>query len=115
MQDERERRIKARAFELWQQEGSLDGRTLGHWLQPEREVQEEEGQGSEEDSTSLDEASRRGETRRQGSTPHIGEADFKSGEDLWGRKRLLPEWSTITGAYLLKWLPGPDSNRRPVD
>ena len=42
MQDERERRIKARAFELWQQEGSLDGRTLGHWLQAEQEVQEED-------------------------------------------------------------------------
>ncbi|MGJ7040438.1 DUF2934 domain-containing protein [Shinella sp. BE166] len=42
MQDERDRRIKARAFELWQREGSLDGRTLGHWLQAEREIQEEE-------------------------------------------------------------------------
>lgn len=42
MNDERERRIKARAFELWQQEGSPDGRTLGHWLQAEREIQEEE-------------------------------------------------------------------------
>ncbi|MCJ8024445.1 DUF2934 domain-containing protein [Shinella yambaruensis] len=42
MDDERERRIKARAFELWQREGSLDGRSLGHWLQAEREIQEEE-------------------------------------------------------------------------
>lgn len=42
MQDERERRIKARAFELWQREGSLDGRSLGHWLQAEREIQEED-------------------------------------------------------------------------
>ncbi|WP_439628205.1 DUF2934 domain-containing protein [Shinella sp.] len=42
MSDDREERIKARAFELWQQEGSLDGRTLGHWLQAEREIQEEQ-------------------------------------------------------------------------
>lgn len=42
MQDERERRIRARAFELWQREGSLDGHSLGHWLQAEREIQEEE-------------------------------------------------------------------------
>jgi hypothetical protein len=42
--DERDRRIKARAFELWQQEGSLDGRTLGHWLQAEKEIEDEEGQ-----------------------------------------------------------------------
>ncbi|WP_439605013.1 DUF2934 domain-containing protein [Shinella sp.] len=38
MQDERERRIKERAFELWQREGSLDGRSLAHWLQAEREI-----------------------------------------------------------------------------
>lgn len=31
-----------RAFELWQREGSLDGRSLGHWLQAEREIQEED-------------------------------------------------------------------------
>ncbi|GLR49208.1 DUF2934 domain-containing protein [Shinella yambaruensis] len=42
MDHKRERRIKARAFELWQREGSLDGRSLGHWLQAEREIQEEE-------------------------------------------------------------------------
>ncbi|MFB9794865.1 DUF2934 domain-containing protein [Shinella granuli] len=42
MDDQRERRIKERAFELWQREGSLDGRSLGHWLQAEREVQEED-------------------------------------------------------------------------
>lgn len=42
MADVRERRIKARAFELWQREGSLDGRSLGHWLQAEREIQEED-------------------------------------------------------------------------
>lgn len=54
MQDERERRIKASAFELWQREGSLDGRSLGYWLQAEREVEEEEGQGAEPDEAILD-------------------------------------------------------------
>ncbi|CAK7256361.1 MULTISPECIES: DUF2934 domain-containing protein [unclassified Shinella] len=42
MDDEREGRIKARAFELWQREGSLDGTSLGHWIQAEREIQEED-------------------------------------------------------------------------
>lgn len=41
MNDPRERRITARAFDLWQAEGSLDGRSLSHWLQAEKEVDEE--------------------------------------------------------------------------
>nr|WP_314094195.1 DUF2934 domain-containing protein [uncultured Shinella sp.] len=41
MNDDREQRIKDRAFELWQREGSLDGRSLGYWLQAEREIEEE--------------------------------------------------------------------------
>ncbi|WP_421579402.1 DUF2934 domain-containing protein [Shinella sp. M31] len=42
MTDDRDQRIKDRAFELWQREGSLDGRSLGHWLQAEREIEEED-------------------------------------------------------------------------
>ncbi|WP_421593077.1 DUF2934 domain-containing protein [Shinella sp. M27] len=41
MTDPRERRITARAFDLWQAEGALDGRSLSHWLQAEKEVDEE--------------------------------------------------------------------------
>ncbi|MGQ3294634.1 MAG: DUF2934 domain-containing protein, partial [Shinella sp.] len=50
MIDERERRIKQRAFELWQREGSLDGRSLGHWLQAEREIEEEADEVVAEDA-----------------------------------------------------------------
>ncbi|WP_421579763.1 DUF2934 domain-containing protein [Shinella sp. M31] len=56
MNDDRERRIKDRAFELWQREGSLDGRSLGHWLQAEREIEEEmtaESQKDEVESVAL--------------------------------------------------------------
>lgn len=54
MDDERERRIKTRAFELWQREGSLDGRSLGHWLQAEREIQEEdEAEAASRDAVGL--------------------------------------------------------------
>ncbi|UNK36615.1 DUF2934 domain-containing protein [Shinella sp. H4-D48] len=53
MIDERERRIKARAFELWQKEGSLDGRSLGHWLQAEREIDEEADESVAEDKTEV--------------------------------------------------------------
>ena len=41
MTDDREDRIRERAFELWQQEGSLNGRSLSHWLQAEKEVDDE--------------------------------------------------------------------------
>lgn len=41
MKDPRERRITARAFELWQDEGCLDGRSLGHWLKAEKEIDDE--------------------------------------------------------------------------
>lgn len=51
MADERQRRIKARAFELWQHEGSLEGRTLSHWLQGEREIDEEADEQMAEDRT----------------------------------------------------------------
>lgn len=53
MIDERERRIKARAFELWQKEGSLDGRSLGHWLQAEREIDDEADEAVAEDKTEV--------------------------------------------------------------
>jgi hypothetical protein len=41
MTDDREDRIRERAFELWQKEGSLDGRSLSYWLQAEKEVDDE--------------------------------------------------------------------------
>lgn len=42
MNDERDRRITARAFELWQQSGAIDGQALAHWLQAEQEIKEAE-------------------------------------------------------------------------
>ncbi|AOF94393.1 DUF2934 domain-containing protein [Sinorhizobium sp. RAC02] len=51
MTDERERRITARAFELWQREGCLDGRSLAHWLQAEKEVDDEVDELVAEDRT----------------------------------------------------------------
>ncbi|MCJ8056918.1 DUF2934 domain-containing protein [Shinella curvata] len=41
MHDPRERRITARAFELWQNESCLDGRSLGHWLEAEKQIDDE--------------------------------------------------------------------------
>jgi hypothetical protein len=53
MTDERERRITARAFELWQREGCLEGRSLSHWLQAEKEVDEEADETVAEDRTEV--------------------------------------------------------------
>jgi len=53
MDDERDRRIKARAFELWQKEGSLDGRSLSHWLQAEKEIDDEADESVAEDPVIL--------------------------------------------------------------
>jgi len=53
MIDERERRIKAKAFELWQKDGSLDGRSLSHWLQAEKEIDDEADESVAEDPVVL--------------------------------------------------------------
>jgi len=38
MTDDREDRIRKRAYELWQQEGAPEGKPDDHWLQAEREI-----------------------------------------------------------------------------
>ena len=38
MAQDREDRIRKRAYQLWQQEGSPQGRPDDHWLQAEREI-----------------------------------------------------------------------------
>jgi hypothetical protein len=51
MPDEREERIRQRALELWQREGSLDGSSLSHWLQAEKEIDQEADESVAEDRT----------------------------------------------------------------
>lgn len=38
MSNEREDRIRNRAYELWQQQGAPEGRPDDHWYQAEREI-----------------------------------------------------------------------------
>jgi hypothetical protein len=38
MADNLEHKIRERAYQLWVQEGRLDGRDLEHWLEAERSV-----------------------------------------------------------------------------
>jgi len=47
MGDDREERIKARAYEIWQREGSPEGRENDHWKEAEQELDAENtGAGS---------------------------------------------------------------------
>ena len=53
MSDEREARIRLRAYEIWQDRGRPDGRTVEHWLEAERQLSgEEDSRSLEEDSDS---------------------------------------------------------------
>ena len=36
--DDREDKIRARAYAIWQQEGCPEGRSLDHWLKAESEI-----------------------------------------------------------------------------
>jgi hypothetical protein len=47
MGDDREERIRARAYEIWQREGSPKGHENDHWLEAEQELDAENtGAGS---------------------------------------------------------------------
>ncbi|MGQ3295251.1 MAG: DUF2934 domain-containing protein, partial [Shinella sp.] len=43
MTNDREEKIRARAYEIWQREGSEDGVALDHWIQAQEEVDAEPG------------------------------------------------------------------------
>jgi hypothetical protein len=43
MSEDKIRRIRDRAYELWEREGRVYGRDVEHWLKAERRLAEEEG------------------------------------------------------------------------
>jgi hypothetical protein len=43
MDQDREERIRARAYEIWEREGRQEGSHLAHWEQAENELRVEEG------------------------------------------------------------------------
>jgi hypothetical protein len=42
MSEDKIRRIRHRAYELWEREGRVHGRDVEHWLEAERQLAEEE-------------------------------------------------------------------------
>lgn len=53
MTDDREDRIRKRAYELWQKEGSPEGRPDDHWLQAEHEIDHGDGEIEGDDEPNL--------------------------------------------------------------
>ena len=53
MAQDREDRIRKRAHQLWQQEGSPEGRPDDHWLQAEREIDHGNGEIEGDDQPNL--------------------------------------------------------------
>ncbi|MXO02267.1 DUF2934 domain-containing protein [Shinella zoogloeoides] len=53
MAQDREDRIRKRAYQLWQQEGSPQGRPDDHWLQAEREIDHGNGEIEGDDQPNL--------------------------------------------------------------
>ncbi|MBN9055043.1 MAG: DUF2934 domain-containing protein [Rhizobiales bacterium] len=53
MNDDREDRIRRRAYELWQQEGSPEGKPDDHWLQAEHEIDHGDGEIEGDDEPNL--------------------------------------------------------------
>jgi hypothetical protein len=53
MTDEREDRIRNRAYELWQQAGAPDGKPDDHWYEAEREIDRGNGEIEGDDQPNL--------------------------------------------------------------
>lgn len=72
MDQDREQRIRARAYEIWEREGQQGGSHLAHWEQAEKELQDEEAgeqqQGGESAGTPTGSGSG---AQSSGSTPSV--------------------------------------------
>ena len=50
--DDQSERIRKRAHEIWQEEGSPEGREYSHWLRARAEIQAEDGERSKRPESS---------------------------------------------------------------
>ncbi|PTM95267.1 hypothetical protein C7449_104343 [Mycoplana dimorpha] len=77
MEDDREDRIRKRAYELWERAGKPEGRHDQHWFQAAREIDQGEGEIEGDDLPSL-EAVR--EAVRQHSDAYIVKTDLEDAD-----------------------------------
>jgi hypothetical protein len=102
MDQDREARIRARAYEIWEREGQQEGSHLAHWEQAEKELRDEEAgegqQGGESAATAMvpDSGSAR---QPSGSTPSIeaegGEQPADTGGGSTAGAPAKPRRSTV--------------------
>ena len=85
MDIDREARIQARAYELWQQDGSPADRPLGHWLQAEREVDQAESVMEHEETPNVA-AMREVEQEHPGVTLAVGDDVGSSRQERRNRR-----------------------------
>jgi len=77
MTDNREEKIRKRAYELWQQEGQPDGRPDDHWYQAEREIDQGVGEIEGDDIPNL--AALR-EASRQHADTYVVKTDLEDAD-----------------------------------
>ncbi len=75
--DDREQKIRERAYEIWDREGRPLGRELEHWMQAQREIDQGEGEIGGDDVTNL-EALR--EAARQHTDTYIVKTDLEDAD-----------------------------------
>jgi hypothetical protein len=52
--DEKDDRIRVRAFEIWQQAGQPEGSHMEHWHQAMQEIEAEEARGADASQVAID-------------------------------------------------------------
>lgn len=75
--DDREQKIRERAYEIWDREGRPLGRELEHWMQAQREIDQGEGEIGGDDVPNL-EALR--EAARQHTDTFIVKTDLEDAD-----------------------------------
>lgn len=68
MDQDREERVRTRAYEIWEREGRQDGGHEAHWQQAEQELREEEaGEGQPAEAAAAKPAAPKRKRRTQAS------------------------------------------------
>ncbi len=75
--DDREQKIRERAYEIWDREGRPLGRELEHWMQAQREIDQGEGEIGGDDVPNL-KALR--EAARQHTDTYIVKTDLEDAD-----------------------------------
>ena len=87
MTDEREDRIRNRAYELWQRDGAPDGKPDDHWYQAEREIDQGYSEIGPDDEPNLG-ALR--EAARQHNDTFIVKTDLEDGVIVLAGSTMTP-------------------------